>query len=218
MAVFPYKHIIWDWNGTLFDDAWLCVEVMNGLLRRRGMSLIDSDIYQTLFDFPVIDYYRKIGFDLSTEPFEAISTEFITAYEARRSECGLRSGVIEVLKRNQHKGFDQSILSAAKQEFLYQAVDEFGIADFFSHVNGVDDHHAFGKVELGKSWAATLDLDLGDLVLIGDTVHDYEVAGEIGVDCYLVPGGHQSRERLTASGAKVLPSHAALYEKLIADS
>ena len=32
-----YTHIIWDWNGTLLDDAWLCVDVMNGMLGERGL-------------------------------------------------------------------------------------------------------------------------------------------------------------------------------------
>ncbi|MDH5646585.1 MAG: hypothetical protein OEZ01_11285, partial [Candidatus Heimdallarchaeota archaeon] len=30
-----YEHIIWDWNGTLLDDAWLCVEIMNSMLAKR---------------------------------------------------------------------------------------------------------------------------------------------------------------------------------------
>ena len=54
-----YKHIIWDWNGTLLDDAWLCVDVINGVLSRRNMSTISLRQYQELFNFPVIDYYVR---------------------------------------------------------------------------------------------------------------------------------------------------------------
>ena len=42
-----YKHAIWDWNGTLLNDTWLCVEVLNGLLaiRKRdvGSAAADTD-------------------------------------------------------------------------------------------------------------------------------------------------------------------------------
>ena len=34
-----YTNIIWDWNGTLLDDAWLCVDVMNGMLKEHGLPL-----------------------------------------------------------------------------------------------------------------------------------------------------------------------------------
>ncbi|NCY21717.1 HAD family hydrolase, partial [bacterium] len=37
MRLKKYRHLIWDWNGTLLDDAWLCREIMNGQLRRRGL-------------------------------------------------------------------------------------------------------------------------------------------------------------------------------------
>ena len=32
-----YRHIIWDWNGTLLDDAWLSVEILNQLMAQRDM-------------------------------------------------------------------------------------------------------------------------------------------------------------------------------------
>jgi len=34
------------------------------------------------------------------------------------------------------------------------------------------------------------------LILVGDTIHDYEVSQAIGCDCLLVANGHQSYERL----------------------
>ena len=33
-------------------------------------------------------------------------------------------------------------------------------------------------------------------MLIGDPIHDFEVANEIGIDCMLVANGHQSKSRL----------------------
>ena len=73
-----YNHIIWDFNGTLLDDAWLCVEILNDLLEKRKMPLITPALYGRIFDIPVIDFYEKIGFDFSIESFEIVGTEFIT--------------------------------------------------------------------------------------------------------------------------------------------
>ncbi len=212
MSQFNYKHIIWDWNGTLFDDAWLCVETMNSLLRQRGLSLLTAERYQQLFDFPVIDYYRQLGFDFSAEPFFALSTEFILAYEQRRLECGLQPDALAVLQRNGELGLTQSILSASQQASLETALNHFGIRELFVTVAGLDNHHAFGKIDLGPGLVSTLGLDPGDTLLVGDTVHDYEVAQAIGVDCCLIPSGHQAFQRLAASGARVIESLAALLD------
>ena len=62
-----YQHIIWDWNGTLLNDAWLFVDIMNGVLSNRKLPLITVDDYRKLFCFPVKDYYKKLGFDLENE-------------------------------------------------------------------------------------------------------------------------------------------------------
>ena len=45
----PYRHLIWDWNGTLLDDAWLCREIMNGQLRRRGLPELSTERYEEKF-------------------------------------------------------------------------------------------------------------------------------------------------------------------------
>ena len=35
-----------------------------------------------------------------------------------------------------------------------------------------------------------------EVLLVGDTLHDIEVAAALGVHCVLLPSGHQSRRRL----------------------
>ena len=79
-----YKHIIWDWNGTLLDDAWLFVDIMNGVLENRNMDTITVEKYRKIFGFPVEEYYKKLGFDLEKESFYESGLEFIRAYEKRR--------------------------------------------------------------------------------------------------------------------------------------
>ena len=67
----------------------------------------------------------------------------------------------------------------------------------------MDDYYAHGKVDAGKKLLKNLSASGQDILLIGDTTHDYEVACELGADCMLLPAGHQSKERLIATGAKV---------------
>ncbi|MEW5958261.1 MAG: hypothetical protein AB1801_11085 [Chloroflexota bacterium] len=55
-------------------------------------------------------------------------------------------------------------------------MDHFGLREMFVAVAGLDNHHAFGKVDLGQRLVSTLGLDRDDILLVGDTVHDYEVA------------------------------------------
>jgi len=76
------KHIIWDWNGTLLNDCWLCVKAINKALAKRNLDLITEEKYKDIFCFPVSEYYKRLGFDFSKEPFKEAGDEFVLYYGA----------------------------------------------------------------------------------------------------------------------------------------
>ena len=53
---------------------------------------------------------------------------------------------------------------------------------------------------------AELDFKDSEVILVGDTIHDSEVAEEIGSDCILVDQGHVTRRRLQETGRAVFNS------------
>jgi phosphoglycolate phosphatase len=199
-----YKHIIWDWNGTLINDVWLAVEAMNKMLAKRHLPGIDSKKYKEIFDFPVTKYYLKLGFDFSKESFEELTVEFINGYYQCFNKCKLNEGVEVVLKKISDMGIHQSILSASKEDVLIEKIRYFGIDKYFCRIMGLENHYAESKVEEGKEWIAELNLNPQDVLLIGDTIHDYDVSKHMGCDCLLVANGHNSYERLAKLGVEVI--------------
>ncbi|MCB0404388.1 MAG: HAD family hydrolase [Bdellovibrionales bacterium] len=198
------EHVIWDWNGTLLDDVHLCVRIISELLVEQGKAPLSVEQYRSKFGFPVVDYYARLGFDFDRAPFETVATEFVKRYNERVHQCALFDGVEEVLENLRDGGLDQSILSAAKESDLHLLTDSHGIADFFAHRFGIDDHYASGKVSRGQDLIAQLGGDKSTFILIGDTDHDAAVARTLGVDALLLTGGHHPAARLEATGAPVL--------------
>lgn len=196
--------IIWDWNGTLLNDIDLCVQTINGMLQKRNLQKLSVDKYREVFSFPVKDYYQKIGFDFIAEPFEIPALEFIDSYNCRVQYCKLHENSINVLHYFKSVGIRQFILSAMKQDALDQCLEQQNINHFFEHVSGLDNHYAASKLENGQHLIAELNLNANELVLIGDTVHDFEVASELGCQCVLISKGHQSRQILESTGALVI--------------
>ncbi|MCX5632817.1 MAG: HAD hydrolase-like protein [Phycisphaerae bacterium] len=213
-AFTKYKHIIWDWNGTLLDDGWLCVEILNRMLACRGMKTTSIFEYQKYFDFPVINYYIKLGFNFEKESFDDVAKEYIRAYESQCRECHLRQGVIDVVKQFKAKGFLQSVLSASQQSSLFGILEFFGLKEFFENIAGLDDYYAHSKIDIGRKLLKNLAISGREILLIGDTTHDYQTACELEADCLLLPAGHQSRERLVACGAKVCDSFDEAFKSL----
>jgi phosphoglycolate phosphatase len=205
-----YEHIVWDWNGTLMDDAWLCVEIVNNLLQRREMPLVNAEEYQETFDIPVQAYYRRLGFDFAVEPYDRLADEFTREYENRKFECTLQNGAADTLKSFEKLGLQQSILTAYQQAKLKEVVEYYDIDRFFTNMVGLNDHYAAGKVENGKKLIQALGLPGDKVLLVGDTLHDFETAQAMGIDCVLIASGHHSIRRLASSEARILDTLADL--------
>lgn len=207
MSAYPaLQHVVWDWNGTLLDDTWLCIDVMNSLLAERNMPRLTRERYHEIFDFPVIEYYRRLGFDFTRDPFDVIGAEFIRRYEQRRHEAALHEGARATLLHIRNSGLSQSVLSAYRHDTLEELLAHHGVRDFFTGVLGSDNVYAYGKLEQGRRWIRELGLAPESVVLIGDTQHDFEVANAMGCRCLLVADGYHPRTRLSTLGAPVLDS------------
>lgn len=198
------KGIIWDWNGTLLDDTELSVCTMNQMLQKRKLQQLTIASYKEVFSFPVKDYYRKIGFDFLAEPFEIPAIEFINIYNSGVDSCPLHLHSLSVLNYFKNMGIRQFILSAMEQQALNRCLELRGITHYFEHVSGLDNHYAASKVDNGKQLITGQNLHADQLLLIGDTVHDFEVACELGCQCVLIANGHQSRSVLESTGVPVI--------------
>ncbi len=200
------KHIIWDWNGTLLDDVELCLDIINGILTRRKLAELSLTTYRNIFTFPVREYYEKAGLDFTIYPFENLGREWMAEYESRKNECRLYEGAAEILELISKGGLGQSILSAYSQNTLEEIVGRFALDKYFSNMVGLDHIYATSKIENGRELIKKLGNGKGENLFIGDTVHDFEVAREIGADCLLIASGHQAREKLESCGVPVYNS------------
>jgi phosphoglycolate phosphatase len=206
MNPFTYRNIIWDWNGTLLDDKWLCIEAISTLLTARNLPPIDAEVYSRIFRFPVRDYYASAGFDFTKEPFEVPALEFIDLYNERRQECPLQPGAMRLLRLFQDMGCSQYLLSASETGILEDMAAHYGITGFFKLIRGLDNHFAAGKAELGQQLLAASGAPAHSVLMIGDTCHDKEVADLLGVDCILLTNGHFPAGRLQGCGTRLINS------------
>ena len=209
-----YETIIWDWNGTLLNDVDTCIQCMNILLQDRKIPMLDHKRYLEIFTFPVKDYYIQAGFDLEKEPFEVPAHQFIDLYRKEVLHSPLHGQVQEVLAYLQGKGYIQVILSAMERDFLLQTMGDKGIMQYFRGIYGIDNHLGAGKTMAASQLMKELSCDPKRTLVVGDTLHDAEIANELGVSCVLVAHGHQSFERLLVSGHPVVHSLRDLMEFL----
>ncbi len=190
-----YKCVLWDWNGTLVDDVIPSLYAVNQILTDRGMQPITLSRYHSYIDTPIVRFYEHF-FDLGSTDFSVIAYEFKSNYKRFMESGGLFANTVPVLSRLRSLGVRQYIVSAERQETITGYLDKYGIAAYFSGVCGACTDFAESKTERGKRFFAGIGESPSDCLFVGDTLHDYEVAGAIGTDCAIIARGHQSMREL----------------------
>lgn len=192
------KTLIWDFNGTIVDDCLVGVNIMNQLYLNHSIEAeMTLSKYQDIFTFPIYDYYVAAGLDFSNYSFEDTAKEYMALYDCMFDTVKVKNGFIEVIEIFRQKGYHNVIISAARQEDLIKQVKSLGIDGYFDEIIGIADILASSKVETALEWKRNTKFANCDMIFIGDTIHDLEVANAIGASCILVADGHQSKERLS---------------------
>ena len=189
------------------------MSAVNTLLAQCGHPVIPSkEEYKRKFDFPIIDYYKELGFDFSREPYEQLAKQWVELYMGDLSRAKLSDGVLTAFDFMEQKGIRQIVLSASERKMLISQLEGLGIAKRFEEILGIDNIYGDSKLAIANDWRAKHPND--KIMLIGDTTHDCKTAEILGADCFIVCSGHQCRERFAGLTDNVFSSLGELIEAI----
>ncbi len=213
--VYPVRQVLWDWNGTLLDDLWYAIGVRNRVFPAFGLPTIDSigEYYQQ-FTFPVRLYYERAG--VTDANFDQVAHAWMDEYVRGCAEIPLHGDAVQTVHTLKAAGIRQVVLSASQLEILGGQLDCYpALQGCFDHVLGLSDIYARSKEAIGCAYLQDCGIPAAQSVMIGDTLHDADVARAMGAQCILVARGHQSRETLETAGVAVCSSLAEVAGMLL---
>lgn len=202
------RHVVWDWNGTLFDDHHLVVDGLNAVLDDAGIERVGLATYQRLYTRPVRVFYERVfGRPIEPDEWQHIDDLFHAAYAAALQRADLARDAEVALDTIASSGRTQSLLSMYRHADLLPLVDRFGIADRFARIDGVRGPGGGAKAPYLEAHLeqAIADPQIGadDVLVIGDALDDAAAAAHVGAHCVLYDGGAHPRAELERAGVPV---------------
>ena len=199
------RHIVWDWNGTLFDDQPLVTHSTNASLGAVGIPALAADRYQDLYRRPLQDFYlAMVGREFSAEEWELVEDAFSRTYADGMHGCALTADALAAV--DAWSPGSQSLLSMYDHDRLVPLVDTFGLGPRLVRVDGRPPALDYGPkakylaAHLTHLQAVDPDLTAEQVALVGDCVDDALAALEVGATAVLYTGGSSSRKNLEAAG------------------
>jgi phosphoglycolate phosphatase-like HAD superfamily hydrolase len=209
-----YKLAVFDWNGTLIDDAEACLIATNAVLAQAGVPSISLERYLNTLDFPIIHLYSRNGITVDDylANFQEYGLVWTDTYEEASKTSPLRRGTTDLLSWLQDQGVILMILSNYTQYELEAQISERHVFQYFKHISGNVDFNKQDHTRTTKSGRLKAIMDeFGyrpeEAFIVGDSMEEPEVAKELGLTCFSVTWGSVSAERLCKS-----PTHHMVEE------
>ena len=207
-----YTWLIFDFNGTIYNDLPESVKIANFYLQQAHKPLTNVEEYREEFEFPAINYYKKKGLVIKDEDFDYYKNDYPQRY-LQNETISLAPHAHEVL-RELKKTYHLALISILNEEILQSQCIQFKIASYFEKILGQNNVDSASKLETAKRFVKERDLDPKKILFIGDTMHDYEVAHSLGAACLLYDQGYQSHQILETSGCNVISDFNDIQEYL----
>ncbi len=195
--------ILWDWNGTVFDDFAISLEAVNLLLDSYNKPRITKEQYYSYMDTPVSKFYEHL-FDFNVDPFSIVGEKFHRYYGELSPTAGLTQGIIEAMAKLHSMNIPQYIVSASHKNKILPRAKELGVLDYVEDVIASDDYSASDKIKRTIDYFKSQNISLDGCMVIGDSLHDLEMAKEMRAKCILLSSGHEGREKLSLHGGYVV--------------
>jgi phosphoglycolate phosphatase-like HAD superfamily hydrolase len=211
------RHVVWDWNGTLFDDQHLVLEGLHAVLDEAGLPPIDLATYQRLYTRPVKVFYERLfGREIPLDEWAHLDERYHDGYRAALDRAGLASDAERALDLVAGADVSQSLLSMWRHHELVPLVGRLGIEDRFVRIDGLRGPGGGYKaphLEAHLDAAAAHVVDPADVLVVGDALDDAAAAAHVGARCVLVDGGSHPRAELETAGVPVASSLLEALER-----
>jgi phosphoglycolate phosphatase-like HAD superfamily hydrolase len=177
------QHIIWDWNGTLFNDSGAMIDATIHAFSVTGLSEVDVTTYQQHYMRPIPEFYNRLARRrLSDAEQRLLAKHYREAYENKLGGLTVAPAATDSLTQWQGVGGSQSVLSMHPHDELVRLAAQAGVMDFFTRVDGavVENHDASKAPHLARH-IARLAVDPEWILLVGDSVDDMMAARACGI-------------------------------------
>lgn len=198
------KNIVFDWNGTLFDDFTAVHGCTNVLLASEGHAPVEAEHFRRHYNIPFDQFYRGMGFnDQQIEKLMDLeNTSFHDHYEPLATQTGLRDGASDILKQARQYGVKSLILSNHIIDPIRAQLKRLDIEHLLDEVLAYADRATqfrdMTKGERLKNFMKTRAMTPASTIIVGDSVEEIEIAHEQGLIGVAITGGCVSEERLRA--------------------
>lgn len=194
-----YKHIIFDFDGTVNDTSEGIYATFTEVLRQFGIDASGVDLSEHIGPPLKYSYTKLVGADNCDKAIELHAQAFAKLNAVAMSKP--YDGAIELLQKVANCGkYTLSVASCKYEPHLIASLKMFKIDKYFDYVYAQTATRQF-KADVLNALITENGFNRTECLMIGDTLNDIDGAVSNGIDVVAVTYGFGKRDELVNSPA-----------------
>ena len=194
-----YSLIIFDWDGTLMDSTGRIISAMQTTARNVAQPVPSDNQVKSIIGLgmkEVLDeLFPKACEDTRAKLLEEYRFQYV---EGDNTPTPLFAGSMTLLNWLKESQVQTSVATGKARNGLQRVMNEVGLIDFFDHSICADEAESKPSPSMIDILLERSGKTKHETLVIGDSVHDLQMAINAGVDAIGVTSGANSQSELEA--------------------
>ena len=193
--------IIFDWDGTLCDSAAHIVAAVQSAARDMGLAVPSDEAAANIIGLGLAEAMARLFPEIPARRRATLIQAYSTHYVANEVDTpDLFPGALDTLHSLRDRGLELAVATGKSRRGLDRILAKLDLVGFFHATRCADETQSKPHPQMIHEIIRERAVDPGDVVMVGDTEYDLEMASNAGVASVGVSFGVHSVERLAAHG------------------
>jgi len=192
-----FQLLVFDWDGTLMDSAGAIVASIQESCRDLDLPVPDPDRAAHVIGLGLKDALAYAVPELAPSDYGRLAERYRHHYLARDPYIELFPGMREMLALLKDNGHVLAVATGKSRVGLERVLAATQLKQYFAASRCADETHSKPHPAMLQELMQELLIEPEAALMIGDTVHDLQMAVSAGVAALAVSYGAHSRESLT---------------------
>ena len=190
--------IVFDWDGTLVDSVAHIVRCLQSASRDAGLPEPDDAAARDVIGLGLAQTFARLFPEgASRDQLERMATAYRDHYLAGGADVGAPfPGVGELLEDLRIQGFRLAVATGKSYAGLSRAFAQTGLGDFFETIRCADERLSKPDPLMLREVLAETGVQHTEALMVGDSVHDLDMARAASVGGIGVTSGAHDAARL----------------------
>ncbi len=193
-----YELLVFDWDGTLIDSAGAIVACIQAACRDLGLPVPDRDRASHVIGLGLNDALSHAIPGLPASEYPRVVERYRRHFLERDPDIPLFPGAKDMLVELGGRGHMLAIATGKSRAGLVRALDNTGLRPFFAGSRCADECASKLAPDMLRELMDEFGVAAEKALMIGDTVHDLQMAERAGIGAVAVSHGAHPRHELAA--------------------